>query len=154
MLTKERVQELLEYNPDTGKFTWKSTRNPKAKAGSVCKPGPHGYVTIMIDGANYRACRLVFLLEEGVFPEHQVDHIDMDRANDKRSNLRKVTNAQNNQNRPSRNYHKQPAGVGHTVYLNVNNKRMYFGTYRDEELAQLVAEEVRNKYHGEYARGL
>jgi hypothetical protein len=38
------------------------------------------------------------------------------------------------------------------VCVRVNKKEKYFGIYDDIELAELVATEVRNKYHKEFAR--
>ena len=37
------------------------------------------------------------------------------------------------------------------VKLQKNKRVEYFGYYQDHELAGLVAEEARNKYHGEFA---
>ncbi|OAT32003.1 hypothetical protein M975_1895 [Buttiauxella brennerae ATCC 51605] len=34
----------------------------------------------------------------------------------------------------------------------VGNKKAYLGTFQDLELAELVANEYREKYHGEYYR--
>lgn len=37
------------------------------------------------------------------------------------------------------------------VTLAANNKSMYFGSFDDLELAELVAIEARDKYHGKFA---
>ncbi len=45
--------------------------------------------------------------------------------------------------------------LGHkkwAVNVCLNNKNKRFGRYDDIELAELVAQEVRAKYHGEFAR--
>lgn len=34
----------------------------------------------------------------------------------------------------------------------VDKKRKYIGSFEDVELANLIAQEARNKYHGLYAR--
>jgi hypothetical protein len=34
----------------------------------------------------------------------------------------------------------------------VNKKRKYIGSFEDVELADLVAQEARDKYHGRFAR--
>jgi hypothetical protein len=38
------------------------------------------------------------------------------------------------------------------VALQANKRRKFFGYYEDLELAEFVALEARNKYHGEFAR--
>ena len=61
-LTQARLKELLDYQPDTGKFTWKINRTGFAKAGSYAganKTG--GYRQIRVDGTMYAAHRLAWL---------------------------------------------------------------------------------------------
>ena len=38
------------------------------------------------------------------------------------------------------------------VDIGVNGKRKYIGVFNDLELAELVAQEARDKYHGKFAR--
>lgn len=93
----ERVREALHYEPDSGVFTWAkqlSNRNGVGKrAGVICKQ--HGYRIIGIDGKTYHAARLAWLWMTGRWPDDRVDHINMDRSDDRWRNLREATHSQN-----------------------------------------------------------
>jgi len=103
MLTQKRLKELLNYDPETGVFTWISRRGSKA-AGSVAGT-PHykqGYIRIKIDGEMYSAHRLAWLYVYGEWPKHETDHINHDRQDNRIENLRSVTRHQNARNRTLR----------------------------------------------------
>jgi hypothetical protein len=80
--------------------------------------------------------------------------------NNKIENLRAVTNSQNQFNRKisTKNKTGHKGVCVHTqtgkylVRVSVNGKDKSFGLYEDLELAGLVAEMAREKYHGEFAR--
>lgn len=155
MLTQKRLQELLLYYPETGKFYWRLSQGSK-KAYTEAGCENRGYVMIKIDRIKYAAHRLAFLYIEGVFPEHDVDHKFGIKNDNRWSELRKATRSQN-----AANSGKRPAnilGVKNVTQLKdtkkyqviVQNKS--YGCYADLELADLVATEVRNKVFGAYAR--
>lgn len=54
-----------------------------------------GYHKIYIKGENMLASRVVWVLANGGWPENQIDHIDNNKLNNHPSNLRDVTNGQN-----------------------------------------------------------
>lgn len=97
ILTQDYLKEILHYNPSTGAFVWTENKQwRQKKTGYMDKDGYH---IIMIDGRNYRAHRLAWLYVYGEFPPHQTDHINHDRADNRISNLRSVTNQENQMNR-------------------------------------------------------
>ena len=58
MLNKERLDELLDYSPDSGLFTWKVNRRGKAKSRCIAgSKNGQGYILIKIDGKFYFAHR-------------------------------------------------------------------------------------------------
>jgi hypothetical protein len=87
---------------------------------------------------------------KGIF----IDHKDGDGLNNRRSNFREVTNAENGQNR--NNYAKNSTGFRGVTYnkrdnrykaqLQVNGKSMYLGYYADFELAKSIVIEARKKH--------
>lgn len=100
MVTRERVIELLSYDPATGEIRWRVDRQRARKgeiAGIVCPT--HGYRIIGIDYGRYRASRLAWLIMTGEFPENVLDHVDRCRTNDSWANLRQATVKQNAENK-------------------------------------------------------
>lgn len=98
MITKERVLQCLTYDRTTGSFFWKETRRGVRigeKAGYTSK---NGYIFIRIDGNLYRSHRLVWLVENGKFPDLEIDHIDGNRSNNYIYNLREVSKIENQKN--------------------------------------------------------
>lgn len=99
-LTQSRLRDLLDYNPDTGVFTWLQYRSQLAAIGMVAGRVnmTTGYVEIQVDGIRYKAHRLAWLYWHGVMPDKQVDHINSCRTDNRITNLREATRSQNQQN--------------------------------------------------------
>ena len=100
MLTQARLKEILNYNPNTGVFTWKIAANNKnVRSGNVAgKSTPQLYRSIKYKGQDYLSHRLAWLYIHGYLPDGQIDHINGDRADNRISNLRVTTNSQNAKN--------------------------------------------------------
>ena len=96
----------LDYDPETGLFTWKAT-NRRGFIGrqAGCFSKKDGYVKIRLNGTLYLAHRLAWNMtypEDPVGPDEQIDHINHNRADDRIENLRKTTNKGNSRNRSLR----------------------------------------------------
>lgn len=92
MLTQSRLKEVLDYNSETGVFSWLSTRNGRAVEGEIAgRLHSGGYWRIDIDGYTYYAHRLAWLYVNGYFPENVIDHIDRNKLNNTIINLREST---------------------------------------------------------------
>lgn len=98
-LSYDKLREVLEYNPDTGEFTWATRLSNRAivgkRAGNV---RTNGYINISIDNRHYLAHRLAWFYCYGSFPKKNLDHIDGDKQNNRIDNLRECTQSENNQN--------------------------------------------------------
>lgn len=98
-VTRERLMELLDYNPATGEFVWRKYRGGHAKKGATAGAyDTHGYRQILIDKHPYRAHRLAWLYVYGVWPEQTIDHINGVRDDNRIENLRDVSLVSNRQN--------------------------------------------------------
>lgn len=93
-----RAKELLDYDTETGVFTWKVTRG-SVSVGSIAGRITHkGYITIQIESKFVKAHRLAWLYIYGIMPDEQIDHINGVRNDNRISNLRLATPAENQQN--------------------------------------------------------
>jgi hypothetical protein len=105
MLTQERLKQVLDYDPNTGIFTYKIDRANK-RAGDVAG---HvmliGYVTITVDYKAYYAHHLAVLFMTGSLPpkKSHVDHRNGKEAENNWDNIRVTTPLINNHNRTKGN---------------------------------------------------
>ena len=158
-MNQELVNQHFEYRD--GKLYWKKVANGNKQylvgqeAGSMHQTG-YRHVSWM--GKIHKVHRLIFLLEHGYLPQ-EVDHINMNRADNRIENLRGANRSENQCNRkalanntsgyPGVSWHKKSKAW--LVRVMKHGKTHLVGYFKDLELAGLVAEEARAKYHGEYA---
>lgn len=151
----ERLQKALDYNPDTGLFTWKESRFcGRYRSVLVVQAGDvagclrrDGYTSIGIDRKVYMAHRLAWLYSFGSYPDDgfEIDHIDGDRSNNRIKNLRLVTRNENLQNLRSAKSHNKTSGVLGVHFdsqrgkwravLNLNKKKHCLGFFNSVEEA-------------------
>jgi hypothetical protein len=168
-LTQEEAHRLFEYRD--GVLIWKERPrsdfktdlawkqwNPK-HAGNLagCWSGHH--VTVGINRVQHPLARVIFLMHHGYLPEI-VDHADCNPMNNDVNNLRAATKSDNQRNTGM--YAHNTSGVKGVVWstacnkwiarVKVNGKTKHLGVFADMELADLVAQEARNKFHGVFAR--
>ena len=98
-LTLERLRYVLSYDPETGVFRWRVPRSGverHAVAGTIDRAG---YRIICVDHRRYFAARLAYFYMTGLWPSPTVDHINRDRSDDRWSNLREASYAEQALNR-------------------------------------------------------
>lgn len=118
-LTAVRLRELLDYNPDTGVFTWKSHTVAHGKKGKRMLIGSeaggldgYGYRKIGLFGSKYAAHNLAWLYVKGEWPRHTIDHINGIRTDNRIENLRDVSRRINNENLRSARSHNRSGMLG------------------------------------------
>jgi len=160
MTTQAQVADCFEYRD--GLLYWRRVTHPNKQhladtpAGSIHKTG-YRHVTWM--GKVHKVHRLIFVMHHGYLPP-EVDHINGNRADNRIENLRAATRSENQCNRgaltnntsgyPGVSWHKKSRAW--LVRVMKNGKSHMVGYFKDLELAGLVAEEARSKFHGQYAR--
>lgn len=147
-ITAERLRELYNYDPSTGSFS---------KLGRRLKltPYPDGYARIVIQKKIYLAHRLAWLYIHGRWPEFQIDHINGNKSDNRLSNLREATQAQNCQNYGAKKtsksgikgvfWHKQCRKW--TAQIKVGYKAIHLGLFDSLSDAKDARIEAQAKYH-------
>ena len=100
LLVRCRANELFLYEPDTGIITRRKEHFGKPIGSSVGVFGER-YITVPLDGKEYRAHRLIWLMIYGEFP-NEIDHINGDGFDNRLSNLRNVDRSGNMKNAAKR----------------------------------------------------
>ena len=118
-ITAEIMRTLFDYDHDTGIFWWRVKPSRRVKAGAAAgSVSSKGYIVIRINGMKFMAHRLAWLHTHGAWPEHEIDHLNGNRADNRIANLRDVSRSTNAQNQT------KPRKDGTSGYLGVSwNKR-------------------------------
>lgn len=161
-LTQARLKELLHYDPDTGVWTWRvdcGRLNPKPGdvAGGL---SAQGYWVLRVERRAYAAHRLAFLYMTGHLPADKVDHMDGDGLNNRWSNLRECSDAQNGCNRgANRNNTSGFKGVTWSrarrkwiAQITVNRRCFKLAACDTPEQAHAAYCEAAKRLHGEFWR--
>jgi len=100
-LTADHLREILNYNQDTGVFTWKKLPiDHRQLIGKTAGSKDYrGYISISINRSSYYCHRLAYFWINGEWPAGAIDHMDGDKSNNAINNLRVVTSSQNSENR-------------------------------------------------------
>ncbi|MCK5611166.1 HNH endonuclease [Candidatus Pacearchaeota archaeon] len=155
-LTQKRLKELLHYDPKTGVFIWKKSTSNRVKIDSVAgSVSNDGYRLIKVDGKRYVASRLAWLIMEGYLPEHDMDHKNRIRNDDRWCNLRHASRQCNLRNAGiSKNNKSGIVGVSWSkkygvwvAQICINRKRVFLGQYVSKVDAIRKRWEAEKKYN-------
>ena len=158
----QRAASVLDYDRVEGSFAWMNVPSVRPHlrgkpAGSVYLDG---YIYIRFEGKCLLAHRLAWVITTGRLPNGPIDHIDMNRANNSVSNLRRASVTDNNRNRVKQSnntsghkgvtFHK---GTGkYHAKICVNKRRISLGYFELAEQAAFAYQQAAKEHHGEFAR--
>jgi hypothetical protein len=174
-ITQEQVRSLLDYDPETGAFTW--LRRDSDDIGDKIFNGrfagkradtmrEDGYTRIRptVDGVtrSYQAHRLAWLYIHGTFPENEIDHINRNRSDNRIVNLRPATSAENKRNAPARKTNKSgykgvvdASAVNPSkpwcAYIQIDKKNRNLGYFSTKQEASAAYKAAALSLHGEFA---
>lgn len=143
----DKIKEVLEYNPNTGEFTWLSNKYakkvvPHTRAG--CVNSSTGYRHISVFKKRYLEHRLAWYMYYGELPKGQIDHINQNREDNRIVNLREVSVSENARNRKARPSKTGVIGVHYLsnidryrAVITLNGKKVFQKTFKTcEEAAE------------------
>lgn len=158
-LTVEEARSRLNYDPATGRLTWKKLRNTLRIGEEAKSLDVAGYVQVNISGTMVKGHRLAWLLHYGAWPDGDIDHINGVRNDNRISNLRCVSPKVNCQNqrvgsRPSVTgligVHLQDRGRPNKRYrakIYVDGRQIHLGGYATPEEAHAAYVLAKRKHH-------
>jgi len=156
--SQNELNEIFEYKDGELYYKKKTHKNMPNKL--LLQPAGYAYGRYkgIFLGKKFRGLhRYIFAMHHGYYPKF-IDHIDGNGLNNKIENLRDASASQNALNRKKKSTHNGYKNVvwhsrdkKYSVNMFVNGQRKYFGYFDDIELANLVAQEARNKFHKEFA---
>ena len=112
MYSIQQLKEMLEYDPDTGIFTWRVGHRKGFTAGSKTD-----YIRIVIIRdyvrVEYMAHRLAWLFTYARWPALglEIDHINRIKTDNRIVNLREVTHQVNMMNKKNRHFYRFTGGL-------------------------------------------
>lgn len=155
----EKLKTSLEYNPETGAFIWLLDNGGNVKAGDVAgTENDSGYIRIDVLGKQYPAQRLAWLYMTGNWPSLQIDHVNLNKSDNKWINLREATPSQNKLNAGVRADNVsgfkgvKKSGRKWMARCTRNGERIYLGIFDTPEMASIAYQQFAKKYHGEFFR--
>ncbi|RVH21423.1 HNH endonuclease [Sinorhizobium meliloti] len=173
-LTLERLKAVLDYDPASGKFTWRerdSSEFPKASLATVWNfrfcgkeasaAHPKGYRQVSIDRSIYLSHRLAWFYTHGHWP-NKIDHINGDRADNRLANLRSVETRDNQRNQKLKATNKSgvtgvtwdPINGTWRARITVNYITVNLGSFRflEEATAARRTAQEKHGFHPNHGR--
>ena len=156
MISQLYLHEILDYNEDTGIFTWKVNRGRLCKKGNIAgSTDSWGHRQICIDGTKILAHRLAWIYVYGKLPKYQIDHIDGNKQNNAIKNLRDVDQFINQQNRKNARVDSSSGFIGvqkngrkYKASIKANKQTFHLGMFNTAEEAFDAYKKAKLKLHG------
>lgn len=153
--TPEQIAKELRVD-EKGNLWWKRSASGRRRDEPVgSKHSQIGYLRFMVLGHRYLAHVICWVLYYKEWPESHIDHIDGNTFNNRKSNLRKVTQSENKHN-PQKLQDNNTSGVPGVKYLkrdntwmaalNIRGTRIYGGVYRNYEDAVEARRQLEVKH--------
>lgn len=152
------LHRLLTYDPMTGELRRKTTMGNRAAGQLTGSVEPKGYLKVAVNKRRLKAHVIAWAMHYGQWPGAQVDHINLNPADNRIANLRLATNQQNCANK--RLYKNNSSGIkgvhqarsGRWVAaIKINYVRIQLGTFETKNAAAEAYRQAAISAFGEFA---
>lgn len=159
-ISPTELRKMLDYNPATGRLTWHKSRarRPGRVAGFTHKR--LGYVVLKIEGKSCLAHRVAWAHFHGEWPSQDIDHANLNKADNRIDNLRLATKSQNSMNQRAR--HTNKSGLKGVTFKSsrkswvaniwLDKRQQHLGTFATAEEAHAAYAAAAKARFGEFAR--
>lgn len=157
--SQKELLEVFDYNPFTGILTWRVSTGPRAVVGEEAGYVDVNYRKVEVFGQRYLVHRIIWCMVHGVWPDFFIDHENLNKYDNRLSNLRPASRGENNHNRgllvnntsgvKGVSWHRQKQQwYARVAYKKVTVFAKMFDLLQDAENAVRF---VRQQIHKEYA---
>lgn len=170
-MTPARLREVLRYEPETGKLFWRARNRSEFKSDRAWNAwnaknagreamtfvAQRGHRRGTIDGRQFLAHRVAWAIHYGSWPQGDLDHKNVNPADNRIANLRPADTFQNRWNVPARGGASRFKGVKRNgarwqAGISANCRYHYLGTFDDEIDAAKAYDAAAQRLHGPYAK--
>jgi hypothetical protein len=153
---KNKLENLFDYDPVSGELLWKVAPDCHGKVARAAGAKHHtGYIKVRIDGKQYSAHRLIWIMHNGNIPDGlQIDHINGIRDDNRIGNLRLATRNINCQNQHLAHNHNKSGLLGvckqygkFKARIEIDGKRRHLGTFFTPEEAHSAYLKAKRDHH-------
>lgn len=161
ILTAARLREVVHYDHATGAFTRTVRLAQRHQVGDRAdfsiNHGPMtGYRRLSLDSRRYLAHRCAWLYVHGAWPEHDIDHINGDKGDNRIANLRDVPACVNLENKRGARRDNASGLLGVHLHrqsgrwrarIRHDGKAVHIGMFDSPEAAHAAYLETKRKLH-------
>ncbi len=147
-----KVRAALDYDPNTGLFTWREGRRRPHQIATIERPG--GYLGIKLGYRIIAAHRLAWFHFYSEWPDQVIDHIDGNPMNNRIQNLRDVSRSVNGQNQRKATAQSQTGLLGchphrtkFAAQIKVGGRQRHIGLFHSPEEAHAAYLTAKRRLH-------
>ena len=169
--TADYLHECFDYNAETGVLIWRKRpeyhfkRNKDMRMFHSLFSGKEagsknmsGGLVLHMDRKMYWVHRVIYKMMTGKEPDHHIDHVNLDRCDNRWVNLRPATRSQNGGNRPMNR--TNPHGLKGVSFwqgkfkaqIGVKGKKIHLGSFDTKEQAHEAYCKAAKEYFKLYSR--
>lgn len=154
-LTQARLKELFDYDPETGVVTRRRSTTKSPAGSPVGSKVGAGYLGTFVDGRRQLIHRIVWVYIHGVWPPHDIDHINGVKADNRLANLRLATRSENQHNMRDRKNNtsgfvgvrRSDSASAWSARITVEGREIHIGCFSTAELASAAYQAAKLIHH-------